>query len=118
MANPRVLVVEDDDDLREALAASISDLGVDVVSARDGVEGLEQLEAHGAPRAILLDLHMPRLDGEGFLRVLRAEPRLAEIPVITMTGGPPRRPDPAVASHLRKPFDLDELARIVVSLCE
>ena len=113
----KILVVDDDADLRAAVAASIADLGVEVLQARDGVEGLAHL-AGEAPSAILLDMRMPRLDGDGFLRALRGDARLATIPVITMTGGPDPVLDPLVASHLHKPFDPDELARILVSLCE
>ncbi len=115
----KILVVEDDDDLREAVAASIAELDVDVEQARDGLEGLERL-ADGAspPSAILLDMRMPRLDGAGFLAAMRSQPHLAHIPVITMTGGQAPAPDPLIASRLNKPFDIEELARILVSLCE
>ena len=114
----KILVVEDDDDLREAVAASLARLGVDVDQARDGVEGLGHLaDGRPPPSAILLDIIMPRLGGDGFLAALRARPQLANIPVITMTGGPPPS-DARVASRLTKPFDVEELARILVSLCE
>jgi CheY-like chemotaxis protein len=112
----KVLVVEDDDELRQALAATLARLGVEVDEARDGVEGLERLSGGPLPGAILLDLIMPRLGGEGFLVAVRSQPRLAAIPVITITGGPPHA-DPRVASHLTKPFDVDELSRILASLC-
>ncbi len=104
--------------LREAIAACISQLGVDVVEARDGMEGLQVLAQGGAPSAILLDMWMPRLDGEGFLAALRRDPALAHVPVVTMTGGPGPDATPPIASRLHKPFDIDELARILVSLCE
>ena len=61
---------------------------------------------------------MPRLDGPGFLAALREEPTLAHIPVVTMTGGPDPLQEGGVASQLHKPFDLEELAHILVSLCE
>ncbi len=113
----KVLVVEDDDDLRDAVAACLARLGVEVDQARDGVEGLERLAQGGSlPGAILLDMIMPRLGGDGFLKALRAQPDLANIPVITMTGGQGPS-DPRIASRLTKPFDVEELARILVSLC-
>jgi len=114
-----ILVIEDDPDLREAVASSIAELGVAVVQACDGVDGLERLaQAKRPPDAILLDMCMPRLDGPGFLAALRGEPHLAHIPVITMTGGSDPAPEPPVTSRLHKPFDIEELARILVSLCE
>ena len=114
----KILVVEDDDDLREAVAASIAQFDVDVEQARDGLEGLERLANASPPSAILLDMRMPRLDGAGFLAAMRSQPHLANIPVITMTGGQAPAPDPLIASRLNKPFDIEELARILVSLCE
>jgi two-component system chemotaxis response regulator CheY len=113
----RILVVEGDCGLREEIAAFITDLGVEVLQARDGLEGLEQLAKRPPPAAILLDMWMPRLDGHGFLEALRGEPELAEIPVVTMTGGPDPISNDCVASRLHKPFDVEELARIMVSLC-
>lgn len=117
-ARTKILVVEDDDDLREVVAESLARLGVEVEQARDGVEGLARLaEDRAPPSAILLDMILPRLDGDGFLAAVRAQPRLANIPVITMTGGS-HKADSRVASQLTKPFDVEELARILVSLCE
>ena len=113
----KILVVEDDGDLREEIAAFIRDLGVDVQQACDGVEGLEHLANSPPPAAILLDMRMPRLDGPGFLEAIRCEPHLADIPVVTMTGDPEAVPGGPVASRLQKPFDVEELARIMVSLC-
>jgi len=72
----KILVVEDDDELREAIVASIAELGAEVESARDGVEGLERLAEGDAPSAILLDIRMPRKNGMEVLRALHQE-RLA-----------------------------------------
>ena len=108
--------MEDDRDLRQEIASIISDLGVEVMQAGDGIEGLERLAAGPLPSAILLDMLMPRLDGRGFLAALRDEPTLSEIPVVTMTGGPDPLTDAEVASRLKKPFDLEELAELLVSL--
>lgn len=117
-AAKRILVVEDDCDLREEIAAVISDLGVEVMQAADGVEGLERLASGPPPSAILLDMWMPRLDGPGFLAALREAPALAEIPVVTMTGGEDPVTGHEIASRLHKPVDIEELAHLLVSLCE
>jgi CheY-like chemotaxis protein len=113
----RILVVEDDGDLRQEIAASITDLGVEVLQARDGMEGLEPLANGPLPAAILLGMWMPRLAGPGFLAALRGEPHLAEIPVVTMTVGADPISNGPVAPWLHEPFDVEELARIMVSLC-
>jgi CheY-like chemotaxis protein len=114
----RVLVVEDDLEIREAIAGCLEDLGVEAIRARDGVEGLERLATEEAPQAILLDLCMPRLDGHGFLAAMRQNPAYAEIPVISMTAATHHAPVRDASAHLAKPFDFDELARILASLCD
>jgi two-component system, chemotaxis family, chemotaxis protein CheY len=115
----KILVVDDDADLRQAVASCVADLGVEVVEASDGREGLERLgDGTPLPGAILLDLVMPRLDGRGFLEAVRREPQLAAIPVITMTGSGDALAGPPITGRLEKPFDVEELARILVSLCE
>lgn len=113
-AAKRVLVVEDDQEIRETIAGCLEGLGVEAIRARDGVEGLERLATEAAPQAILLALCMPRLDGHGFLAALRQNPAFAEIPVISMTAAT----HPAASAQLAKPFDFDELAQILASLCE
>ncbi len=112
-----MLVVEDDREVREAIATCLEDLGVEAIRAGDGIEGLARLESGPPPQAILLDLCMPRLDGHGFLAVMRKNPAYASIPVISMTAAT-HAEIPAANAHVRKPFDFDELARILASLCD
>jgi CheY-like chemotaxis protein len=115
----RILVVEDDADLRRAVAARIHSLGADAVVARTSGEGLLHLGQGPLPSAILLDLRLARVDGAGFLRALRDDANLARIPVITMTNGveaPAALPDGGPTTHLSAPVDVEELARILVSL--
>jgi CheY-like chemotaxis protein len=98
----RILVVEDDPDIRELLAQSLSE-EAEVECAVDGLDALERL-AHGpAPSVILLDLRMPRLSGPDLLRRLAADP--AHPPVVTMSACTTVRPAGA-AEHLCKPFPL------------
>ncbi|BDG05384.1 response regulator [Anaeromyxobacter oryzae] len=118
MESRRILVIEDDAAVREALADAIAEAGLVVDVAVDGIDGLQRLRAGDPPAVILLDLRMPRLGGPEFLRALRADERFEHVPVISMTAGvdgPDREP---VVAHLRKPFDLDDLLGIVLSLCE
>lgn len=113
-----ILVIEDDPDVRDSLREGLELAGVRVLLARDGAEGLSHLQEGPRPAAILLDLRMPRLGGEGFLRALRADARFDHVPVVTMTAGREEPRGRGVAAHLRKPFDLDALLRVVVCLCE
>jgi CheY-like chemotaxis protein len=80
-----VLVVEDDDDLREVVTQTLARNGFRVIGARDGHEALERLECERAPCLILLDLMMPRMSGWEFRRRQLADPRLADMPVVVMT---------------------------------
>ncbi len=112
----RVLVVEDERDVRNALTHALRLLGLEAVVAADGVEGLEQLRS-GTPFAlILLDLRLPRLSGADLLAAMRADPALAGIPVVTMTASHDPAPD-HVHAHLPKPFHLRELHDAVRAIC-
>jgi CheY-like chemotaxis protein len=114
----RILIVEDDADVREALAMAMRDAGAEVTLAEDGVAALEQLRRGPSPAVVLLDLHLPRLGGEGFLAELRADSRFERLPVITMTAGTGSLPGDDIVARLQKPFDFADLRRIVESLFE
>jgi CheY-like chemotaxis protein len=81
----RVLVIEDEDEAREALVGLVETLGVRVHGARDGQEALELLD-DVRPDLILCDFQMPRLDGIGFLKWLRQRPRFHRTLAVTVTG--------------------------------
>jgi two-component system, OmpR family, response regulator MprA len=82
---PTVLVVDDDRELREALAESLAAAGYQAIQASNGRQALERLAAV-IPDAILVDVMMPIMNGVELLRVLRADAALKHIPVILMTG--------------------------------
>jgi two-component system response regulator MprA len=108
-----VLVVDDDDGTRDSVVALLEIEGYRTASAADGVRALEAI-ARERPALILLDLHMPRLDGIGVANAIR---QLGlQIPIILMSGDNKLarygREIEAVAT-LKKPYDLDRLlARI------
>jgi CheY-like chemotaxis protein len=83
MAAP-LLIVDDNEDSRDILAMILGMNGFETIQARDGIEALEQARTH-APIVIVTDIFMPRLDGIDFTRQLRADPALANIPVIAQT---------------------------------
>jgi len=81
-----ILLIEDHDDLREALACALEVEGHAVVTARDGNEGLHLLAEGLEPRMIILDLMMPGRDGWSFRAEQTADARWAEIPTILYSG--------------------------------
>lgn len=111
----RVLVIEDDDGIRSLLVEYLESAGYTVDAAQDGVEGLFYARA-SAPDVVVLDLNMPRMDGESFLDVWRRNQRLAAVPVVIYSGEPG---DYAMAkrlgarAYLLKPVDLDVLQAVV-----
>ena len=113
---PRILIVEDDDELRQALSRSVAALGARAQPARDGLEALRILGAEETPpEAILLDMSLPRGEGEALLDRLRSDPALASVPVITISEGAAPRPRRAVRAV--DGCDAHDVARILVSLC-
>jgi two-component system, chemotaxis family, chemotaxis protein CheY len=80
-----VLVVEDDDDLRDVVLQTLRRAGIGAAGARDGQEALEYLEKNPPPQLILLDLMMPRMSGWEFRRRQLADGRCADVPVVVMT---------------------------------
>ncbi len=83
-----ILIVDDDLDVREALAETLEDRGFEVVTAASGLEALKLLRTMKvSPSAILLDLMMPVMDGYGFLAEQGRDPALAAIPVAIITAG-------------------------------
>jgi CheY-like chemotaxis protein len=103
----RVLVVEDERDIRETEAEVLESEGYEVCTASDGCEALRR--AHEAlPKVILLDLMMPRMNGWQFREAQLKDPELAPVPVIVISAvPPPTGVNPA--AHLSKPFDLSVL---------
>lgn len=111
-----VLVVDDDDEIRDLTAQFIESEGVQAFGAANGLEALKTIGARGEPGLILLDLRMPVLNGEEFLARLSAIPGLRQVPVIVVTGD--RSAEAAAAklgAHggLSKPFELDTLLSII-----
>jgi CheY-like chemotaxis protein len=82
---PAVLVVDDDFDLRETLSELLEDNGYPTACVSDGLEALEYLKTHPAPRLILLDWMMPRCSGEELCAKLGDDPALRKIPVAVLS---------------------------------
>jgi CheY-like chemotaxis protein len=103
-----IMVVDDEETICETLKDVLEEEGFSVAIAGDGIQALEVLRAMPAPpRMIILDLLMPRMDGNAVLTTLRADPVLAEVPVVVSTSDPSRAPSGVLI--MRKPVDLDML---------
>jgi CheY-like chemotaxis protein len=108
-----ILIVEDDHDIRTALAGLLSEAGYSVCDAVDPARALEKLRSL-RPDLVLLDYGLPLPeDGDAFLRAKVADADISGIPVILVTGyNLPGEMDGTVAT-VRKPFEFDELAELV-----
>jgi DNA-binding response OmpR family regulator len=120
-----VLIVEDDPDVREMLAALLVTEGFYAVAAEDGLEALHLLRAvrHRAPQIpclILLDLMMPRLSGNEFRRAQLGDPTVAAVPVAVMSGAvdlEQRAQSLGAVATLTKPIDIEILLAVVRRYC-
>jgi two-component system phosphate regulon response regulator PhoB len=108
-----VLIVEDDEETRRLLSRVFREQGLHVLCAVDGEEGFDLIRRHH-PTVVLLDLVLPKLSGESVCLALRADPALADIHVIMLTGLNQR--DDRIAGfklgaddYITKPFDIKEV---------
>jgi two-component system response regulator MprA len=117
--SPNVLIVEDDDDIRDMVDLLLTSRGYRVANAADGVEALALMEDGLNPDLILLDLMMPRMDGEELVRQLRVAGRLDGIPLVVMSGHHSvhdKARELAAAASLPKPVELTTLLETVARL--
>ena len=121
MTPPLVLIVEDDEDIRDSLADFLTDNGYRTAAAVNGRDALDQLGAAAAhPCAIILDLMMPVMDGRAFREAQLQTPTLAHIPVILVTAHHETSQswiDPTLADRLPKPINLMALLKTLQRIC-
>jgi CheY-like chemotaxis protein len=110
----RVLVVEDDPDLAALVQMIVADAGYDVVTACDGEQALARVEER-MPGVILLDMRMPVMNGWEFAREFRS--RFGNgAPIVVVTAAEDagaRAAEIGADAWLEKPFDLDDVVRMV-----
>ena len=111
-----ILVVEDDEDVREAMVAFLEMKGYSVASAGNGKEALDYLHNAPAPDLIITDLAMPVMDGRQFRREQLKDARLAAIPMLVITAMADRTHIDA-SEILLKPVDTDLLLTAVSRHC-
>jgi CheY-like chemotaxis protein len=109
-----LLIVEDEIAVRDALTKLVSKDGREIETASDGQEALARLTEAPRPCLILLDLMMPRMNGWEFLQHKSADPVLADIPTIVLSGSR----QPVEATHqLAKPVDVERLMALIDQYC-
>ncbi|MEV6104314.1 HAMP domain-containing protein, partial [Streptomyces sp. NPDC051940] len=119
----RVLIV--DDDIRNVIALThvLGRVGMPVLYAENGREGIEALEGNEDIQLILMDIMMPEMDGYETIEAIRATPRWADLPIIALTAkAMPGDREKSIASgandYVPKPVDLDRLLTVVCSLLD
>lgn len=112
-----ILVIEDEMEIRENLKALLEFEGYRVVTANNGQEGLDALHRIPRPCLILLDLLMPVMTGEEFLKEMTAEDALATIPVCVVSGVADKPKGVSFSAFVKKPIDFDCLLKLVVKNC-
>jgi CheY-like chemotaxis protein len=117
-----VLIVDDTDHLAATLEVALdAQAGTAVVSAADGREALEMLEAGASIAALVTDLQMPRMDGFELIRRVRADRRLAGVPIIAVSGDsdpgtPARALEAGADAFFPKPFSPVGLVERLIAL--
>lgn len=113
-------MVDDDPDVREALADAVEGAGRQVLLAEGGAEALELLNQIPRPCLVLLDLKMWPMGGAEFLQRLQARPDASDFPVVLVTGDRDHRAArnaPGVVALLPKPFDVAALTAVLKKFC-
>ena len=114
-------MIDDARVVRMVLSGTMRQLGFEVSEASDGAEGLSRLRGGSRPDVILVDCHMPQMDGFEFVRQVRGDPGLAGVRLILVTG----EQDDGVTGQaladgadgcLRKPFTREALGRQLADL--
>ena len=117
--NVKILVIEDDEYSRDALAHLLSSEGYEAQSASDGESGLEKAhEMH--PDVIVLDLNLPDIDGKHVIEMIRSDGPLKNVPILVVTGDEDKAAQAAVDlgadGYLTKPVEFDDLIKAISRL--
>lgn len=115
-----ILVVDDDEDIRDCFRDFLEDEGYEVATAINGADALEVLQGREQPCLMLVDLLMPVMDGVELIHRVREMPRLAEVPVVAVSAASTVQPPPGTPL-LKKPVGatqiLDEVHRACSAGC-
>lgn len=115
----KVLVIEDDEYSRDALAHLLASEGYDAQSAHDGEAGLEKAKETN-PDVIVLDLNLPGIDGKQVIKMIRGDESIASIPILVVTGDDDKAAQAAVDigadGYLTKPVEFDTLIGAITNI--
>jgi len=112
-ARPRVVIADDDPDIRRLVQITVSNAGCDVTVASDGEQALELVRA-SPPDLVILDVLMPRMDGWEVARELKADPATQAVPIMFLTSRGQEHDvlegfNSGAADYMVKPFSPREL---------
>lgn len=115
----RLLVVEDDPDLRQLVLYTFEDEGYEVSTAANGIEALERVETEH-PDVVLLDINMPLMDGATLAAELKRLPHTKDVALVAISAATNLRShaDMPVDSWIVKPFDMAQLLTVIDILAE
>jgi CheY-like chemotaxis protein len=112
-----VLIVEDDNSIREVLQMFLEYEGYCVMTAANGQEGIEALSRGQSPCLIVLDLMMPIMDGWQFVESIAKNATFAAIPIVVVTAFIEKAQEIKAKLVVKKPIDLNDLLKIVQQYC-
>lgn len=118
----RILLLEDNHDMREAIKEALTIFDFEVIVGRDGNDGLAAIEEqHTRPDLIITDLRMPNLSGEELLDYLRQNPELDHVGVIIMSGSSANLDailERGADAFIVKPFNFNDLFKMITEVLE
>ena len=112
----RILVVEDDNSIRELLVELLQSEGYEVAAAVNGLEGIKYLQTNGNPDLILIDLMMPIMDGYTFRTEQMKNTEWSKVPVVVMSAeanAKEKMKNFGITAFLSKPVELDTILKTV-----
>ncbi len=119
-----ILLLDDNSDILTLLEMVLNQQGYDVISGRNGQEGMDVLKQSALmPDLIISNFHMPQMDGLDFLEHVRENPRFRSIPFILLTAAPPVQWQQQASllganAFLPKPFKIDLLKKTIRAVSE
>jgi DNA-binding response OmpR family regulator len=112
MRRQRILVVDDDRAIRQLYRAALMFAGFQVETAEDGLGALRRIDEE-RPDLVVLDLHMPNIDGLAVLSEIRANSETIGVPVVVVTGTESNLAPDEASSLLKKPCEPEELISVI-----